>query len=62
MTPLAHFLLFYQVIKKIKEELPNLESSDETEQITKHFNNSLEHIRVRLESADDDQIYKGIEI
>nr|CAH7712820.1 unnamed protein product [Callosobruchus chinensis] len=26
-----------QLIKKIKEELANLESSDETEQITKHF-------------------------
>ncbi|VEN33480.1 unnamed protein product [Callosobruchus maculatus] len=28
-----------QLIKKIKEELANLESSDETEQITKHFRN-----------------------
>ncbi|KAL1512525.1 hypothetical protein ABEB36_002106 [Hypothenemus hampei] len=51
-----------QVIKKIKDELPNLESSDETEQITKHFNNTLEHIRIRLESSEDDLIYKGIEI
>ncbi|KAH1015164.1 hypothetical protein HUJ05_012933 [Dendroctonus ponderosae] len=39
-----------QVIKKIKEELPNLESSDETEQITKHFNNSLEHIKIIWEN------------
>ncbi|XP_066152348.1 vacuolar protein sorting-associated protein 35 isoform X1 [Euwallacea fornicatus] len=51
-----------QVIKKIKEELPNLESSDETEQITKHFNNTLEHIRLRLETLDDVSEYKGIEI
>ncbi|XP_030764891.1 vacuolar protein sorting-associated protein 35 isoform X1 [Sitophilus oryzae] len=51
-----------QVIKKIKEEKPNLESSDETEQITKHFNNTLEHIRARLESPDEGLIYKGIEI
>ncbi|XP_060536542.1 vacuolar protein sorting-associated protein 35 [Cylas formicarius] len=52
-----------QVIKKIKEELPNLENSDETEQITKHFNNTLDHIKTRLESPDSDAIfYKGIEI
>ncbi|XP_050301165.1 vacuolar protein sorting-associated protein 35 isoform X3 [Anthonomus grandis grandis] len=51
-----------QVIKKIKEELPNLESSDETEQISKHFNNTLDHIRIRLESPEDGLIYKGIEI
>ncbi|KAF7283955.1 vacuolar protein sorting 35 isoform X1 [Rhynchophorus ferrugineus] len=51
-----------QVIKKIKEELPNLESSDETEQITKHFNNTLEHIKTRLESPEENLIYRGIEI
>lgn len=51
-----------QVIKKIKEELPNLESSDETDQIAKHFNNSLEHIKARFESPDDGLIYKGIDI
>lgn len=50
------------MIKKIKEELPNLESSDETEQITKHFNNTLEHIRIRMETTEDSAEYKGIEI
>ncbi|KAK5647170.1 hypothetical protein RI129_002062 [Pyrocoelia pectoralis] len=52
-----------QVVGKIKEELPNLESSDETDQITKHFNNTLEHVRSRMESPESENIlYEGIEI
>ncbi|XP_068894680.1 vacuolar protein sorting-associated protein 35 isoform X2 [Tenebrio molitor] len=52
-----------QVIGKIKEELPNLESSDETEQITKHFNNTLEHLRSRLEMPDVEGVsYEGLEV
>ena len=52
-----------QVIGKIKEELPNLENSDETEQITKHFNNTLEHLRSRLETPDADGVsYEGLEV
>lgn len=52
-----------QVIGKIKEELGNLESSDETEQITIHFNNTLKHLKARLETPDADGIsYEGIEL
>lgn len=52
-----------QVIGKIKEELPNLESSDETEQITKHFQNTIDHIKSRKETPEADGIsYDGIEI
>ncbi|KAL3286540.1 hypothetical protein HHI36_001045 [Cryptolaemus montrouzieri] len=52
-----------QVIIKIKEELPNLETSEETEQITKHFNNTLDHLRVRLEMPETDGVsYEGLEI
>ncbi|XP_044263699.1 vacuolar protein sorting-associated protein 35 isoform X1 [Tribolium madens] len=52
-----------QVIGKVKEELPNLESSDETDQITKHFNNTLEHLRARLETPDADGVsYEGLEL
>lgn len=52
-----------QVIGKIKEELPNLEPSDETEQISKHFYNTLEHLKSRLENPDADSVsYKGLEI
>ncbi|KAK4885950.1 hypothetical protein RN001_002221 [Aquatica leii] len=73
---LNHYIYFYekgndqitiqilmQVISKIKEELPNLESSDETDQITKHINNTLEHIRSRMENSDSYTVsYEGIEI
>uniref|UniRef100_A0A2K5C2H0 Vacuolar protein sorting-associated protein 35 n=1 Tax=Aotus nancymaae TaxID=37293 RepID=A0A2K5C2H0_AOTNA len=34
-----------QLIQKIQEDLPNLESSEETEQISKHFHNTLEHLQ-----------------
>ncbi|XP_044744598.1 vacuolar protein sorting-associated protein 35 isoform X2 [Coccinella septempunctata] len=56
-------LIVNQVISKIKEELPNLETSDETDQITKHFNNTLDHLRIRLETAETDGVsYEGLEI
>ena len=52
--------LVNQVIQKIKEELPNLEKSEESEQINKHFINTLNHVRVK--SATDASLYNGIEI
>lgn len=52
-----------QVIGKIKEELPNLEPSDETDQISKHFYNTLEHLRSRMENPEGDGVsYQGLEI
>lgn len=52
-----------QVIVKIKEEMPNLETSEETEQITKHFNNTLERLVARIESPEADGVsYEGLEI
>ncbi|KAJ8963339.1 hypothetical protein NQ318_018811 [Aromia moschata] len=52
-----------QLIRKIREELGNLESSDEAEQITKHFNNTLAHLRLRMESPDGDRdVYRGIKL
>ncbi|XP_018569132.1 vacuolar protein sorting-associated protein 35 [Anoplophora glabripennis] len=52
-----------QLIKKIRDELTNLESSDEAEQITKHFNNTLTHLKLRMESPDGDRdVYKGIKL
>lgn len=73
---LNHYIYFYekgndqinvqtlnQVIGKIKEELQNLESSDETEQITIHFNNTLKHLKARLDTPDPDGVsYEGIEL
>ncbi|XP_048461938.1 vacuolar protein sorting-associated protein 35 [Rhincodon typus] len=50
-----------QLIQKIREDLPNLESSEETEQINKHFHNTLEHLRLRRESPEaDGPIYEGL--
>lgn len=50
-----------QVIAKIREELPNLESTEETEQISKHFTNTIEHLRNRVESPESEGVsYEGL--
>lgn len=73
---LNHYIFFYekgndqvtiqilnQVIAKIREELPNLEASEETEQINKHFNNTVDHQRARLDNPETDGVsYQGLEI
>ncbi|GFG38277.1 hypothetical protein Cfor_01909 [Coptotermes formosanus] len=64
---LNHYIYFYekendqvtiqilnQLIGKIREELPNLEANEETEQINKHFNNTLEHLRNRVDSPESE--------
>lgn len=51
------------MIKKVRDELANLESSDEAEQITKHFNNTLAHLKLRMELPDGDrESYKGLKL
>lgn len=71
---LNHYIYFYekgnteisvqilnQVISKIKSEIPNLETSEETEQIQKHFANTLEHLKNRKESAEGEgQLYENL--
>ncbi|XP_068082670.1 vacuolar protein sorting-associated protein 35 [Anabrus simplex] len=71
---LNHYVYFYekgnvevtvqmlnQLIGKIREELPNLEANEETEQINKHFTNTLEHLRNRLESPESEGLsYEGL--
>ncbi|XP_061102286.1 vacuolar protein sorting-associated protein 35-like [Conger conger] len=50
-----------QLIQKIREDLPNLEASEETEQINKHFCNTLEHLRLQQEVAGaDGPAYEGL--
>lgn len=50
-----------QVITKIKEELPNLEVSEEAEQINKHFTNTIDHLKSRMENPDADGVsYQGL--
>lgn len=50
-----------QLITKIKEELPNLEVSDEAEQINKHFANTIEHLKSRSTDMDNTS-YEGLQI
>ncbi|KAK7912793.1 hypothetical protein WMY93_013004 [Mugilogobius chulae] len=50
-----------QLIQKIREDLPNLEASEETEQINKHFQNTLEHLRLQRESPETEgPAYEGL--
>ncbi|XP_040185397.1 vacuolar protein sorting-associated protein 35 [Rana temporaria] len=50
-----------QLIQKIREDLPNLEACEETEQINKHFHNTLEHLRVRKDSPESEgPVYEGL--
>ncbi|XP_071784980.1 vacuolar protein sorting-associated protein 35-like [Asterias amurensis] len=50
-----------QLIEKIREDLPNLEDNDETEQINKHFTNTLEHVRNKMDSGESDgPSYEGM--
>ncbi|ELR54309.1 Vacuolar protein sorting-associated protein 35 [Bos mutus] len=50
-----------QLIQKIREDLPNLESSEETEQINKHFHNTMEHLHLRRETPESEgPIYEGL--
>uniref|UniRef100_A0A6M2DK37 Vacuolar protein sorting-associated protein 35 n=1 Tax=Xenopsylla cheopis TaxID=163159 RepID=A0A6M2DK37_XENCH len=66
---LNHYIFFYekgndhitvamlnQVIAKIREELPSLEVSEETEQINKHFNNTLTHLQSRKDGPDSEGV------
>ncbi|XP_052872100.1 vacuolar protein sorting-associated protein 35 isoform X1 [Anopheles cruzii] len=41
-----------QLITKINEELPNLELTEETKQIEMHYQNTVAHIRSRMEATD----------
>lgn len=37
--------LVNELVKKIQDELPNLENNEESHQINKHFNNTVEHVK-----------------
>ncbi|ELU14760.1 hypothetical protein CAPTEDRAFT_161426 [Capitella teleta] len=73
---LNHYVYFYekgntqvtvqilnQLITKIRDDLPNLESNEETDQINKHFSNTIEHLRLQMESTEKDApSYEGLEL
>ena len=47
--------ILQEILDRIKSELPNLEAgSDEAEQINKHFDNTLHHLKLRKEDASGD--------
>lgn len=50
-----------QLIGKVKDDLPNLDMSDETEHIRTHFENTIEHLRNRIDNPEaDEPSYTGI--
>jgi len=52
-----------QLVTKIREELPNLDPNEATEQINKHFTNTLEHLHLRQQSPPDSgPTYEGLEL
>lgn len=56
-------ILFPQVIQKIREELANLDQSEEVEQISKHFHNTLHHLKNRMECPDPDGLgFEGLNL
>ncbi|XP_064466793.1 vacuolar protein sorting-associated protein 35-like [Ornithodoros turicata] len=73
---LNHYIYFYekgneqikidtisQLVGKIREELTLLEASEETDQIKKHFENTLDHMHIRMESPESDgPSYTGLEL
>jgi len=53
--------LLNALTSKIREELPNLEANQETEQINKHFQNTMDRLRARHE-AQLEPSYDGLEL
>ncbi|PFX32322.1 vacuolar protein sorting-associated protein 35-like [Stylophora pistillata] len=52
-----------QLLEKIREVLPGLEGTDETELIRKHFENTVAHLLIKKESPDEDSpSYEEIKI
>ena len=43
--------MLMQLITKIREDLPNLESNEETEQISKHFQNTIEYLHSQQDAS-----------
>lgn len=44
--------ILQELVNRVREELPNIEA-DETEQISKHFENTLAHVKVRQENGEE---------
>ncbi|CAL8109830.1 unnamed protein product [Orchesella dallaii] len=51
--------LVNELVEKIKEELPNLENNEESQQISKHFTNTIDHVK---SVASIEEHYKDIAV
>lgn len=49
-----------QLVSKIRDELTNLENNEETQQISKHFSNTLVHLKNRKETGDETLNFAGL--
>ena len=49
-----------QMIVKIREELPSLDTNEDTDQINKHFSNTLQHITAYRQLHTT--VYDGVEM
>ena len=49
-----------QLISKIRELLPNLDTNEETDQISKHFKNTLDHLQHKLDDKELASLYEGL--
>jgi len=51
------------MIAKIREELPSLDANEDTDQINKHFSNTLQHVTTyRQLYSSTATMYDGIEM
>lgn len=52
-----------QLISKVKEDLANLETTEETDQISRHLTNTMTHLQLRLqEPLSDGPSYEGLQL
>lgn len=51
-----------ELIAKIQEDLPNLESNDESDQINKHFANTIAHLKLAKQQSSPNYSYAGLDV
>lgn len=51
-----------ELIAKIQEDIPNLESNDESDQINKHFANTIAHLKLAKQQSSPNYSYAGLDV
>lgn len=51
-----------ELISKIREDLPSLETNEETDQINKHFANTVAHLKLAKQQGSSNRSYDGLEL